>query len=184
MGPSSVSYALLSLETNESYHRFVQEQDWLLWEPPGKTWGSCMGGAVVCPWQGGRGTWCFRETEPDFHLILPSSKKFSASANLPLYKDIFFYITTPKILLLNVLLQKKKEVNTDDVFQELIFPYILASCLTFQWLLFKFTIAELQNVVFVLKTMTENFICIQMPTGLWYFNNKTAGLKAHDEKSD
>lgn len=64
------------------------------------------------------------------------------------------------------------------------FPYILTLCLTFQWLLFKLPSAELQNVVFVLKTTTENFICIQMPTGLWYFNNKTAGLKAHDEKSD
>lgn len=64
------------------------------------------------------------------------------------------------------------------------FLHILTFCLTFQWLLFKLTSAELQNVVFVLKTMTENFICIQKPTGLWYFNNKTAGLKAHDEKSD
>lgn len=183
MGPSSVSCALLSLETNESYHRCMQEQDWLLWEPPGQTWVSCLGGAGVCHWQGGTGTWCFRETDPDFHLILPSSKKFSASANLLLYRDIFFYITTLKILIINVLLQKI-EVNTDDVFQELIFPYILASRLTFQWLLFKLTTAELQNAVFVLTPMTENFICIQMPTGLWYFNNKTAGLKAHDEKSD
>lgn len=78
----------------------------------------------------------------------------------------------------------EKKVDTDDVFQDLFFPYILTSCLTCQWLLFKLTTAELQNVAFVLKTMTENFICIQMPTGLWYFNNKTAGLKAHDEKSD
>lgn len=93
----------------------------------------------------------------------------------------FFYITTLKIL---IFFCRKKEVNTDDVFQDLNFPYILILCLTFQWLLFKLTTAELQNVVFVLKTMTENFICIQMPTGLWYFNNKTAGLKAHDEKSD
>lgn len=78
----------------------------------------------------------------------------------------------------------EKTVANDDVFQDLFFPYILTPCLTFQWLLFKLTTAELQNVVFVLKTMKENFICIQMPTGLWYFNNKTAGLKAHDEKSD
>lgn len=82
------------------------------------------------------------------------------------------------------MLFSSKNVSTDGVFQDLFFPYLLTSCLTFQWLLFKLTTAELQNVVFVLKTMTEKFICIQMPTGLWYFNNKTAGLKAHDEKSD
>lgn len=71
----------------------------------------------------GTGAWCFRETDPDFHLILPSSKKFSVSANLFLYRNIFFYITTLKLLILNILLQKKN-VNTDDVFQDLIFPCI------------------------------------------------------------
>lgn len=146
--------------------------------PGGPTWEEPLG---CLPLGGGTGTWCFRETDPDFHLILPSSRRFSASANLLLHRDIFFYITTLKIL---IFFCRKKEVNTDDVFQDLNFPYILILCLTFQWLLFKLTTAELQNVVFVLKTMTENFICIQMPTGLWYFNNKTAGLKAHDEKSD
>lgn len=34
--------------------------------------------------------------------------------------------------------------------------------LTFQWIVFKLSTPKLQNVVFVLKTMTENFICIQI----------------------
>lgn len=110
-------------------------------------------------------------------------KVFCLSQPPSLQGHIFLHYNT-KDFIIKCSSAEKKEVNTDDVFQELIFPYILASCLTFQWLLFKLTVAELQNVVFVLKTMTENFICIQMPTGLWYFNNKTAGLKAHDEKSD
>lgn len=33
-------------------------------------------------------------------------------------------------------------------------------------------------------TMTENLSAFKLPTGLLYFNNKTAGLKAHDEKSE
>lgn len=81
-----------------------------------------MGGAAVCHWEDGQGHGA-SERDPDFHLILPSSRRFSASANLLLYCDIFFYITTTMILILNILLQKK--ANSDDVFQDLIFAYIL-----------------------------------------------------------
>lgn len=106
--PSTVNCALASLKTNESYHGCMQEQNWLLWEPPGRTWGSCRGGADICP-QGGTGTWRFWEIDPDFHLTLLRFKQSCASANLLLYREIFIYMEIGglKILILNVVLQKK-----------------------------------------------------------------------------
>lgn len=178
-GPSRVNCALLSLETNESHPRGL----------PRRTWGSCMGGVGICHQPGGTGTWRLWETDPDFHhtplrfqTLFCLSHPPSARGDMSLHVDCQTKDVNIKCCFAG---KKKKKRSTLMMFFRIsFFPYILTSRLTVQWLLFKLTTAELQNVVFVLKTMTENFICIQMPTGLWYFNNKTAGLKAHDEKSD
>lgn len=80
MGPTTLGCALLPLETNESYHRCMQKQNWLLWETPGGIWGSCMTGADIWHQQGGTGIW---EVDSDFNLTLLRSNNLLPNSLQP-----------------------------------------------------------------------------------------------------
>lgn len=121
-GPSSVSCALLSLETKESYHRPVQEQDWLLWNPQ-EGLGLLQGRSWFLPLTRRDRAMVLQRDKPCFPAYTPKLQEVSCLSQPPSVQGhIFLHYNTKDFNIKWSFAEKKK--STLMMFSRISFSYI------------------------------------------------------------
>lgn len=121
-GPSSVSCALLSLETKESYHRPVQEQDWLLWNPQ-EGLGLLQGRSWFLPLTRRDRAMVLQRDKPCFPAYTPKLQEVSCLSQPPSVQGhIFLHYNTKDFNIKWSFAEKKK--STLMMFSRISFSHI------------------------------------------------------------